>query len=177
MNKVITREKVSLSIELSALFQLNIEWMSQNKSVWKSQRHSQKKSLCWIMKESRSSVAKCRKKEGVLGRKYILWKVTKLKKSLSSVWQKVRSLVGASKMALVVKNPSANVGDIRDMCSIPGSGRSPGGRRGNPLHYSCLENPLDRGAWWAIVHGVAKSPTRQKQPSMHACKEFSILIT
>ena len=59
----------------------------------------------------------------------------------------------------MVKNLPASAGDIRDMGSIPGSGRSPGEGRGNPLQYSCLENPMDRGAWWAIVHGVAKSRT------------------
>ena len=58
---------------------------------------------------------------------------------------------------LVVKNPPANAGDKRDMGWIPGSGRSPGGINGNPLHYSCLENPMDRGAWRATVHRVAKS--------------------
>ena len=56
----------------------------------------------------------------------------------------------------VVKNLPANTGDT-DL--IPGSGRSPGGRNGNPLQYSCLENPIDRGAWWATVHGVTKSQT------------------
>ena len=55
-------------------------------------------------------------------------------------------------MALVVKNPPANAGDIRDVGSIPGLGRSPRERHGNPLQYSCLENPMDRGAWWLIVH-------------------------
>ena len=50
-------------------------------------------------------------------------------------------------------------GDSRDTGLIPGSGRSPGGGHGNPLQYSCLENPMDRGAWWATVHGVAKSRT------------------
>ena len=59
-------------------------------------------------------------------------------------------------MALLVKNPSANVGDIREVGSIPESGRSPGGGHGNPLQYSCLENPMDGGAWWATVHGVPK---------------------
>ena len=58
----------------------------------------------------------------------------------------------ASQVALVVKNPPANAGDIRDMGSIPGSGRSPGEGHGNPLQYSCLENPMDRGAWWATVY-------------------------
>ena len=55
-----------------------------------------------------------------------------------------------------LKNPPANLGDVG---SIPGSGRSPGGRNGNPLQYSCLEDPMDRGAWQATVHGVAKSWT------------------
>ena len=52
-------------------------------------------------------------------------------------------------VALVVKNPPANTGDIRDKGLIPGSGRYPGGGHGNPLQYSSLENPMDRGAWWA----------------------------
>ena len=63
----------------------------------------------------------------------------------------------ASQVAVVVKNPSANAGVIRDAGSIPGSGRSPGGGHGNPLQYSCLENLMDRGAWWVAVHRVAKS--------------------
>ena len=54
----------------------------------------------------------------------------------------------------MVKNLPANAGDIRDVGLIPGSGRSPGGGNGNPLWYSCLENPMDRGAWQAAVHGV-----------------------
>ena len=57
----------------------------------------------------------------------------------------------------VVKNLPENAGDVRDTGSIPGLGRSPGGEHGNPLQYSCLENLIDRGAWWAMVHGVAKS--------------------
>ena len=64
--------------------------------------------------------------------------------------------------ALVVKNSFANTGDIRDLGSIPGSGRSPAGGHGNRLPYSCLENPRDRGAWWATVHGAAKSWTGLK---------------
>ena len=60
-------------------------------------------------------------------------------------------------MALVVKNLPVNAGDIRDVSSIPGSGRSPGGGHGNPLQYSCLENPMDRGVWLATVHRVAES--------------------
>ena len=56
----------------------------------------------------------------------------------------------------------ATPGDIRDLGLIPGSGRLPGEGNGNPLQYSCLENPVDRGAWWATVHGVAKSQTRLK---------------
>jgi len=60
----------------------------------------------------------------------------------------------------VVKNPPANAGDIGDSGSIPGSGRSPGGGHGNPLQYSCLKNAMDRGAWQATVHRVAKSQTQ-----------------
>ena len=59
-------------------------------------------------------------------------------------------------MVLVVKNPPVNAGDIRDMNLIPDWGRYPGGGHGNPVQYSCLENPMDRGAWRATVHGVAK---------------------
>ena len=62
----------------------------------------------------------------------------------------------ASQMVLVVKNLPANAGDIRDMGSNPGSGRSPGGGHGNPLQYFCLENPMDRGAWWVTVHGLQR---------------------
>ena len=58
--------------------------------------------------------------------------------------------------------------DTGDPGSIPGSGRSPGERNGNPLQYSCLVDSMDRGAWWAIVHGVAKSQKQLKQLSMHA---------
>ena len=58
------------------------------------------------------------------------------------------------------KNPPACAGDAGDMGPIPGSGRSPGGRNGNSLHCSCLRNPMDRGAWQATVHGVAKSQTQ-----------------
>ena len=61
---------------------------------------------------------------------------------------------------LVVKNLPANAGDVRDVGSILESGRSPGGGNGNSLQYSCLENPMDGGAWWATVHGVAQSRTR-----------------
>ena len=65
----------------------------------------------------------------------------------------------AFQVVLVVRNLAANAGDIRDEGSIPGLGRSPGGGHGSPLQYSCLENPMDRGAWWATVHRVAKSRT------------------
>ena len=68
----------------------------------------------------------------------------------------------------MVKNLPAEAGDVRDVCSIPGSGRSPRGGNGNPLHYSCLVNPMDRGAWWAIVHRVEKSRTRLKPLSTYA---------
>ena len=61
--------------------------------------------------------------------------------------------IPASQVALEVKNPPANAGDIRNLGSIPGSGRPPGGGHGNPLRYPCLENPTHRGAWRATAHG------------------------
>ena len=72
----------------------------------------------------------------------------------------------ASLVALMVKNLPANTGNTRDWGSIPGLGRPPGVGNSNLLQYSCLGNPVDRGAWWAIVQGVAKSRTRL---SMCAC--------
>ena len=74
---------------------------------------------------------------------------------------------GASQVALVVKNPPANAGDVREVGLIPESGRSPGAGPRSPLQYSCLENPMDRGSWWAI-HGVAKSGTQLKWLNMRA---------
>ena len=64
---------------------------------------------------------------------------------------------------LEVKNLPANTGDIRNAGSTPGSGSSPGRKHGNPFQYSCLENPMDRGTWWATVHEVGKSQTRLKR--------------
>jgi len=73
--------------------------------------------------------------------------------------------IGTSRVARVVKNLPANAGDIRDSDLILGSGRYPGEGNGNSLQYFCLGNPTDREAWWAIVHGVAKSQTRLKRLS------------
>ena len=69
-----------------------------------------------------------------------------------------------------VKNPPASEGYTRDLGSIPGLGRSPGKGNGNPLQYHCLKSPMDRGAWWATVHGVTKS---QSQLSMHSRTSFT----
>ena len=74
----------------------------------------------------------------------------------------------ASQVMLVVKKLPANAGDIRDTGSIPGWGRSPGGGHGNPLQSSGLENPMDRQAWKATAHRIAKSQTRLSQLGTHA---------
>ena len=78
------------------------------------------------------------------------------------------SIFWTSQVALVVKNLPANAGDVRDEGSILGSWRSPRGWNGNPLQYSCLENPMDRGAWLATVHRVTKSWTWLKRLSTYA---------
>ena len=62
-----------------------------------------------------------------------------------------------SQVVLAIKNPSAKAGDVRDAGSLSGLGKSPGGGHGNPLQYSCLENPTDREAWWATVHRITNS--------------------
>ena len=69
-------------------------------------------------------------------------------------------------MVLVVKNLPANAGDVKDASLIPGSGKFSRGEHGSLLQYSCLENPLDRGAWWATVHRVTQSGTQLKRLSI-----------
>ena len=71
----------------------------------------------------------------------------------------------------MVKNAPANAGDIRDLCSSLGSGTSPGGGHSDPLYYSCLENPMDRGAWQARVHRVSES--NMTEVTYHACTGLS----
>ena len=87
------------------------------------------------------------KRKKVMSEKYNKVKCNKKRSSCNT---------GASQVAPVVKNTPANAGDIRDVGLIPGLGISPGGGHGNRLQYSCLENPMDRGAWRAIVHGGLK---------------------
>ena len=82
----------------------------------------------------------------------------------------------ASQVALVVKKLPANTGNIRDLDSIHRSGRLPGRGHDNPPQYSCLQNPMDRGAWWATVHKVAKSWTRLKRLSTTVSVQFSCLV-
>ena len=65
-------------------------------------------------------------------------------------------------MVLVVKNLPAKAGDVRNVGSLPGLGRSPGGGHDSPLQCSCLENPMNRGAWWTVIHGIAMSQIRLK---------------
>ena len=86
------------------------------------------------------------------------------------------SSTGAFQVVLVVKNLPANAGDLRGVGSIPGLGRSPGGGHGNPLPYPCLEDPMDREAWWATVHSIANSQTRLKQHNTYLlCRNVCLL--
>ena len=87
------------------------------------------------------------------------------------------SNICASQVVLAVKNFPANAGDLRDSGSIPGLGRSSGGGHGNPLQYSCLENPMDRGAWRATVHRMVKSWTQLKRLSTHASSLLLWILT
>ena len=79
------------------------------------------------------------------------------------------NVLWASQVALVIKYLPANSGDLRVTGSIPGSGRSPREGHSNPLQFSCLENPMNRGAWWAKVHRFAQSQIWLKRLSMHVC--------
>ena len=99
------------------------------------------------------------------GKTWLGWEVASLDLQVSpciTYWNKMSSAEG-SQVALVVKNLPASARDIRDVGSIPGSGRYPGGGHDIPLQYTCLENTMDGSAWQATVHGVAKSWTRLKQ--------------
>ena len=83
----------------------------------------------------------------------------------------------ASQVVLVVKNTPVNTGNIRDMGSIPRSGRSPGGGHGNPLQYLCLGNPMDRGAWQATVHRIVESQTQLKRLSTHTSMQLATIFS
>ena len=92
---------------------------------------------------------------------------------MARIW--LSGLVGAFQVALLLKNLPVNAGNMRDMGLIPGLERTPGGGSGNPLQCCCLENFMDREAWWAIVHRVAESWTQLKQLSMYACSRVQQL--
>ena len=79
-----------------------------------------------------------------------------------------------SQVVLVVKKLSANAGEVREVGSTLGSGRFPRGGHGNPPQYSCLENPMDRGAWWATVHRITKRQTQQVTEHSHKHSSSSI---
>ena len=89
----------------------------------------------------------------------MLWSIScilLISTSLSLIVIVYTVMLWISQVMLVVKNPPASAGDTGDTGSIPGSGRSPGEGNGNPLQCCCLENPMDRGAWWASVHGLTR---------------------
>ena len=100
-----------------------------------------------------------------------LWNIMRLCRLKDSMKNR-----GASQVVLVIKNPPANAGDLRDMGSIPGSGRSPGGGHGNPLQCSCLENPHGQRSLVGYSPQGHKSQTRLKQLSTHAPDKWNILL-
>ena len=95
--------------------------------------------------------------------------------SHENTWENLKCILlserRASLLAQRVKNPLTSEGDRKDMSSVPGSGRSPGRGHGNLLKYACLENPMNREAWWTRVHGVAKSWTRLSDQHTHKRKK------
>ena len=95
------------------------------------------------------------------------------KEQLTDLTKVTQKIVGFPGGASDIKNPPANAGDIRDAGSIPGSGRSPGGGHGHLPQYSCLENPMDRGAWGDAVHGVTESDTMEAIKLTHTHTEDS----
>ena len=100
---------------------------------------------------------------------FLFLKMVKVSTYFSYLWDILSYLYEInSQVVLVVKNPLANAGDIRDLGLIPGSGRSLGEGNDNPLQYSCLENPVDGGACWAAAYGVAQSRTRLNRLRMHS---------
>ena len=88
-----------------------------------------------------------------------IWQNTRIGKNRRAWGEQQRCIFTASQVVLAVNNPPSNSRDIRDLGLMPGLGRSPRLGNGTPLQYSCQENPMDREAWWATVHGVTKSWT------------------
>ena len=135
--------------------------------------------LCWTLCDPMDCSPPGSSVHGILQAKILEWVAMSL--SRGSSWPKdqtcISCIVGGFFTAelpgkpnlgmLVVKNLPINAGDSRDAGSVPGGERSPGGGHDNPLQYSCLENPMDRGAWRAMVHRVTKSQTCLKQLSTH----------
>ena len=104
-----------------------------------------------------------------------LWNISRRLKNACVIWHRVRQYSRASQVAQWVKNLPAMQEMQENVGSMPGLGRSPGGGHGNPLWYSCLENPMDRGAWRATVHGVAQNRTWQKLLSPQAQAVFQVV--
>ena len=127
---------------------LLMSWLSHllllQNSSWSAVLESS--TLCWSVWES----ASVNRRWVLQGKDHILFIFVPVR---------YRNFPGGS----TVKNLPANEGDVGDLGPVPGLGRSPGGGHGHPLQFSCLENPKDRGAWWAMAHGVAKSRTRLRK--------------
>ena len=113
--------------------------------------------------------------------KFLTWlySVPALLDTASFLWWRFSAslcISRASQVVLVVKNPFASIGDLRDVCLIPGLGRSPGGRHGNPAPDSCLENPRDREAWWVTIHRVTNSWTQLGQLSTQHSYKLTLIM-
>ena len=128
--------------------------------MWRLRRLCSRLSL-WIWLVPDLCYPVTQSEEAVSARERSLWKDLGCERTRYITQAHLRfcfdMLMSGRTVALVVRNPPANAGGIRDVGLIPVSGRSSGVGNSNPLQYFCLENPMDRGAWWVIVHRVAKS--------------------
>ena len=156
------------------------ECLSQDTMTITTGRSKGKRQIKWLNSMTVSVLADlsrvtCFQIEGTRGSLGFLGHIFQV----STCWVLVCQDWGASQVMLVVKNLPANAGEVRDLGSTPGLGWSPGGGHGNPLQYSCLENPRDRGAWWATAHRAAQSWTWLKRLSTnaHTLQDWSVLIS
>ena len=135
-------------------------WAPSYRVLGQCGRHITGQAPCWICERQRCLTHAQFISKHLVVRAMVCGAVGVARSSSWLYFEKSEKALPGGNVALVVKNPPADAGDVRDTGSIPGLGRSPGEGNGNPLQYSCLGNPVDKGAWQTTVHGVEKSWTQ-----------------